>query len=243
MRYSHMERKGMLNKIKLLSQELLIKTGPVDHADWNYRPLLGLISRTRFRLVRDMMRGRRFQRLLEIGYGSGVLMPELAQHAEELHGVDIHPHTAAVSERLEKIHTHAHLHTAHVTSLPFPDGYFDCIVGVSVFEFVDDLDSACDEIERVLNHEGVFLVVTPNNSPILDAGLKLLTRQSANKDFGDRRKNLIPTLLRHFSVVEERPVPRIGASVLRVYTGLKLCRRAARGVTEAQSPHPLKRAG
>src|SRR5437899_1843622 len=147
MRYSHMERKGMLNKMKLLSQELLIKTGPVDHADWNYRPLLGLISRTRFRLVRDMMR------------------------------------------------------------------------------------------------DGRFLWVTRNNSPILDAGLKLLTRQSASKDFGDRRKNLIPTLLRHFSVVEERPVPRIGASVLRVYTGLKLCRRAARGLTEAQSPDPLKRAG
>src|SRR5438552_15735335 len=113
MHYSHMERKGMLNKMKLLSQELLIKTGPVDHADWNYRPLLGLISRTRFRLVRDMMRDRRFRRLLEIGCGSGVLMPELAQHAEELHGLDFHPHSASVSELLVKILTYDHLYTAH----------------------------------------------------------------------------------------------------------------------------------
>src|SRR5207244_12763262 len=116
MRYSHMERKGMLNKMKLLSQELLIKTGPVDHADWNYRPLLGLISRTRFRLVRDMMRGRRVRRFLEIGYGSGVLMPELAQHAEQLHGVDIHPHTVAVSDRLEQLHIHAALRTPHANT-------------------------------------------------------------------------------------------------------------------------------
>ena len=67
---------GRLN-LKLLPREALIQTGEVDHADWNYRPLLGMIQRLRFRLILRILAGRKYHRLLEIGYGSGVFMPEL----------------------------------------------------------------------------------------------------------------------------------------------------------------------
>lgn len=50
-----------------------------------------------------MIPGRKFQRLLEIGYGSGVFMPELAEHTDELWGVDIHSRTEAVSKRLQDL--------------------------------------------------------------------------------------------------------------------------------------------
>jgi ubiquinone/menaquinone biosynthesis C-methylase UbiE len=208
--------------MKLLSRKLLEKTGPVDYADWNYRSVLGLISRSRFRLILEMMSRRKFQRLLEIGYGSGVFMPELAEHADELMGVDIHSRTEAVSNRLQEFGTHVRLYTADVTSMPFPDRYFDCIVAISTLEFIDDLDAACDEIDRVLTEDGCFLVVTPTNSPIADAGLKLLTGNSANEDFGDRRAKLVSTLKKYFWVGEERYFPSL--STLKLYTGLKLVR-------------------
>ncbi|PYX37209.1 MAG: hypothetical protein DMG75_07850 [Acidobacteria bacterium] len=231
--------------MRLLPQELLVKTGPVDHAEWNFRPFLGLVSRTRFRLVRNMLNGGKFERLLEIGYGSGVLMPELALHARELYGVDVHCHADAVSERLARANTDAKLYSAPVTSLPFPDRYFDCIVGVSVFEFVDDLETACDEIERVLNDQGVFLVVTPHDSPILDAGLRLLTRENAKKDFADRRKNVIPTFCRRFALVEERAAPWANPSMPKLYTGLKLVSHVSARpsiTTESHPSSPLRQA-
>ena len=208
--------------MKLLPRRFLEKTGPLDYAEWNYRPLLGLISRSRFRLVLEMIRGRKFQRLLEIGYGSGVFMPELAEHADELWGVDIHSRTEAVSKRLQEFGTQVRLYTADVSSMPFPDWHFDCIVAISTIEFIDDLDAACNEIDRVLKQDGCFLVVTPTNSPIADAGLKLLTGNSANKDFGDRRSKLISTLRKHFCVCEERRFPAFSA--VRLYTGLTLAR-------------------
>jgi ubiquinone/menaquinone biosynthesis C-methylase UbiE len=224
--------------MKLLPPELLVKTGPVDHADWNFRPFLGLVSRTRFRLARHMLGEARFHRLLEVGYGSGVLMPELALHTKELYGVDVHCQANVVSEKLEKANIHAELYNAPVTSLPFPDRYFDCIVGVSVFEFVDDLETACNEIERVLSDRGFLLVVTPNDSPILDAGLRLLTRESAKKDFGDRRKKVMPALCRRFTLVEERPAPWAHASMLKLYTGLKLARHISPHTSTAAESHP-----
>jgi hypothetical protein len=55
--------------MNLLPREALVKTGPVNHADWNYRPFLGLIQRIRWRLVRAFLGEQRYARLLEIGYG------------------------------------------------------------------------------------------------------------------------------------------------------------------------------
>ena len=51
-----------------LPLEALIKTGPVDHADWNYKPLLGWIQRERFQLAQTLLPRKPVPRLLEIGY-------------------------------------------------------------------------------------------------------------------------------------------------------------------------------
>src|SRR5258707_11683579 len=93
----------MLGQLRLLPEEILVKTGPVDHADWNYRPLLGSIQRSRFRLVLRLLDGERFARLLEIGYGSGVFLPELARRCDDLHGIDIHDEPERVAASLQKL--------------------------------------------------------------------------------------------------------------------------------------------
>ena len=209
--------------MQLLPKDRLIRTGPVDHADWNYRPILGPISRTRFRAIRAMLQGERHTRLLEMGYGSGVFLPELGAYTDELFGVDLHQFAGTVAAHLKKANLSAQLFSSDARSLPFPDRHFSCVVAVSVLEFVDDLDAVCQEIRRVLTEDGVLLVVTPGNSPILDAGLKLLTGESARRDFGSRRQNLIPTLLRHFSVREEH---KVGLPFLPLYTALKLRARS-----------------
>src|SRR5690606_32215272 len=83
--------------LRLLPESALLKTGPVDHADWNYSALFGPVQRLRFRLIRKLLQGRRFERLLEIGYGSGIFMPELARYAEHLYGIDPHEMAAEVA--------------------------------------------------------------------------------------------------------------------------------------------------
>jgi ubiquinone/menaquinone biosynthesis C-methylase UbiE len=162
---------------------------------------------------------KRVPRLLEIGYGSGVFLPELARHANELYGADVHTFHHEVERRLAQVDLKASLHSFDGKSLPFPDGFFSCIVAISVLEFIDDLNAACLELKRVLAPDGFLLVITPGASPLLDAGLRLLTGESAKRDFADRRERLIPTLKRNFAVAEER---HFGAPFLRLYTGLRL---------------------
>jgi SAM-dependent methyltransferase len=204
--------------MNLLPRDLLIRTGPVDHADWNYKPVLGPISRRRFHLVRSLLR-KRVPRLLEIGYGSGVFLPELARYADELYGADVHDLHQEVEQRLAKVDLTVRLCAFDGKSLPFPDGFFSCIVAISVMEFIDDLNAACAEIKRLLTPDGFLVVITPGASPLLDAGLRLLTGESAKRDFADRRERLIPTLKRNFAVADER---HFGVPLLRLYTGLRL---------------------
>src|SRR4029078_12268937 len=102
----------------LLPEEVLVKTGPVDHADWNFRPVLGVIQRARFRLLLDLLGGERVDRLLEVGYGSGVFLPELARRCRSLYGVDIHREPERVTAAPGKLGGPGSLSTVTDVAMP-----------------------------------------------------------------------------------------------------------------------------
>lgn len=191
--------------LRLLPKQLLVETGPVDHADWNSRLLLGWISRQRFRMVQSQLPPGRVGRLLEVGYGSGVFLPELALHARELYALDIHERQHQVARALAKHGVQARLYSAMAEDMPFPARQFDTVVGVSCLEFMADLDAAAREVTRVLTPNGVFIAVSPSTSRHIDAGFRLLTGKDPEDDFQGRRQRVLPTLLRYFEV-EQRTV-------------------------------------
>lgn len=206
--------------LRLLPEQLLVETGPVDHADWNSRLLLGWISRQRFRMVQSQLPHGRVGRLLEVGYGSGVFLPELALHARELHGLDIHDRQDQVARALAKEGVQARLYSAMAEDMPFPAGQFDTVVGVSCLEFIADLDAAAREVTRVLAPNGVFIAVSPSTSRFIDAGFSLLTGKNPEDDFQGRRQGVLPTLLRYFEVEQRKvwpsgPVPLYSCLRLR----------------------------
>lgn len=210
--------------LTLLPQALLVRTGPVDHAVWNYSGLLGVIQRRRFRLVLRLLSSQSFESVLEVGYGSGVFLPELARRCTELYGIDIHACDRDVTAALSKVGVRANLRSGSVTAMPFSDASFDCVVAVSTLEFVDDPETACAEIARVLKPDGTLVVVTPNHSLLLDLGLRFLTGQSAKTDFGDRRKTVEPALKHHFKVVRRLYFPPFVPAAGRVYRSFMLRR-------------------
>lgn len=184
--------------MRLLPRKSLIKTSSADHADWNYKPVLGWIQRLRFELAASLIGAQRYGRLLEIGYGSGVFMPELAKYCGELYGVDPHDHGPDVAAKLAAQGVTANLHSSGAESLPFCDDSFDCVVAVSSLEFVSDLEQVCQEIDRVLTPNGRLVVITPGLTPVIDTG------NSPKDEFGDRRELILPTLQRWFSVASAR---------------------------------------
>ncbi|MBP2327021.1 SAM-dependent methyltransferase [Kibdelosporangium banguiense] len=207
--------------LELLPRSALMPTSEVDHPDWNYRPLLGLVQRLRFRIILKLLADNHFGSMLEIGYGSGVFMPELAKRCDNLYGIDPHPKHREVAESLARNGIDAELTQATVESLPYESDFFDCVVTVSTLEYVPRIDDACQELRRVLKPTGILAVVTPGATPIWDMALRLTTGESPTQ-YSDRRQNLQPALRREFTVTREVRVPAFGTTKLRLYTGLSL---------------------
>jgi ubiquinone/menaquinone biosynthesis C-methylase UbiE len=213
------------HRLKLLASKALVKTGPVDHADWNFRPILGWIQRLRFRMIQALLPKQPVDRLLEVGYGSGIFMPTLADYCYELHGIDVHPCDQKVTAQLRSHHIEANLRSGTVESLPYPNHFFDVVVAVSCLEFVENIDTAVQELQRVVKPGGRLILVTPGYSTVLDWGLRILTGESAQQDYSNRRQRLIPVLQQYFSVSKQRTFPRFGQSFLCLYTALNLAAR------------------
>ena len=117
----------------------------MDEAAWNYRPLLGRIQRLRFELIVSLLPDRSTERLLEVGYGSGVFLPELRKHCNALYGIDPHRENDEIKKILGRFDVAAQLESGSVATMPFEDGFFDSIVAVSTLEFVDDIQAAAEQ--------------------------------------------------------------------------------------------------
>lgn len=195
------ERRTLL--VKLLPRTRLLQTSPIDHADWNYRPVLGYVSRQRFRLVCSLLQRRRVHRLLEVGYGSGIFMPELRDHCDELYGIDLHGLNDRIQEILAQCGVTATLSRQNAAHTSFPDGFFDTIVAVSALEHTHEIDEAAREFERLLAPHGRLIAVIPRKSAVLDFILHIATGENAKRDFGDRRERVVPALRAYFQITRE----------------------------------------
>jgi SAM-dependent methyltransferase len=212
--------------LALLPRAALVKTGPVDHADWNYHGLLGYVSRRRYNLVVRLLNREPVEKLLEVGFGSGVFLPELRKHCRELYGVDSHECGDRVARALQENGVEATLKRAAAEAMPFEDESFDCIVAVSTLEFVTDLPRAVRELSRILRPDGRAIVVVPGDHPLLDFGLRVVAGTDARRDFGDRRAGVIPALEDAFRIERRLGWPPLFGP-LQVYKAVRLEPRKA----------------
>ena len=187
--------------MKLLPESELVQTSRVDHADWNYRPFLSYVMRRRFALILGLLPRERVHRMLEVGFGGGIFMPELARRCEELYGIDVHPEVAEVQERLRRLGVSAALSRQDAAHTNFPDAFFDAIVSVSALEFIEDIDAAAHELARSLTSSGKLVAVMPGKSALLDFALRAATGEDAQRDYGGRRERVLPALLKYFRIL------------------------------------------
>lgn len=163
------ERKVINVEIILPDRENIYKTSDDDPSDYYYKPITGAVYRQRLKAAAQLLGSGKFSRLLEIGYGSGIFLPELSRHCSELYGVDIHSKVDLVQKALHEEGVAAQLSVEDVRSLDFPDGMFDAIVCVSVLEHIRELDLVIREIVRVTGDSGIIVLGFPVRNVITNA--------------------------------------------------------------------------
>jgi len=160
--------------IRLPAREHISPTNDEDPLQYYYSPLTRYVYTRRLELACELLGDGTFENMLEIGYGSGILLPELSQRCKHLVAVDVHKELDRVHAMLEAEGIEASLHYGDVRSLPFQDAEFDAVVCVSVLEHLVDLDAAVGEICRVLRPQGVAVTGFPVRNSITSAFYRLV---------------------------------------------------------------------
>ncbi len=100
-------------------------------------------------------------RILEVGVGTGISLPDYSR-SSRLSGIDIsEPMLRKASARVRDLHLHnvESLSVMDVAHLGFPDDVFDVVVAQYVITAVPDPEAALDEFMRVLKPGGEIVLV------------------------------------------------------------------------------------
>lgn len=221
-------------RLRLPPAGTLSPIGVSDPLRFYYMPLVGRIFRARIDLGLRFLEGR-YRRLLEVGYGSGLLLPTLGTVATEVYGVDLEERPAALPGILARLGVQARLERADIRRLPFPEAHFDGVVAFSILEHLkpDQLVEAAAEVARVLQPGGTFLVGCPAVHAVMNAAFSAIGFSGIEHHHFSGIQQILAACAPHFDVERRATLPRMVGSLLPVgwapYTVVLFRRRSAPG--------------
>ena len=177
----------------------LIFTNEEDPLPFYYWPVVGYFYKKRLRNTLKLMEDKKYGRVLEIGFGSGILFPELARHANTICGIETHPYIKEVAEMAKSYGVKdIDLRSASITKIPYPDNYFDLVLSVSTLEHIDELDDALREIKRVTKPGGDVISSFPAKNVAMNILFRLLGFVPSHIHPNSHR-DIEQALMRHFT--------------------------------------------
>ena len=151
-----------------------------DPLPYYYRPLTGWLYRHRLQIGLDLLPGDG-RRVLEIGVGSGILVPTLTARFPEYVGTDL-----VLAEGLPSLVAPGCKATFQVADLladnTLPAASFDTVVCFSVLEHIADSDGAARGIARLLAPGGTLVAGYPMVSRVMTQAFRLIGYDKIEED-------------------------------------------------------------
>ena len=154
---------------------------------------------------------------LEIGPGSGIYLPSLARHSNQVFAVDIETVYLEQAKEATRTLDNIEFRLDDITQSALADNSFDLILCTEVIEHIADSAAALREIRRILKPGGIAIISTPQkfspleltariaflpgiiriirmiyDEPVLETGhINLLTETSAREQIGAAQLQII----------------------------------------------------
>ena len=199
-----------MGSIKLIipPKRLITKTNAADPVFFHYYPGVGYFYRRRLKNTLELIRGYRFRKLLEVGYGSGIFLPTLSKLAKKVVALDIHKETNAVKRLLDYYQTrNVDLISSDLMKMPFANNTFDACVAVSVLEDIPCSERAVTELGRVVKPGGHLFISFPVKNFITDSFFRLVG-ENPDKIHPSDHRLIINFLKKYFRIERMIIYPR-----------------------------------
>ncbi len=163
-----------LPTLKLLPAGRYVGVTRDDPIRFYHWPVLGAMYRRRVELCLAELRGG--ERILEVGFGSGVTFLNLRERYKEIHGLDLTASVEAVSAMFRSLGLETYLRNGNVLDMPYADEFFDAVLLISVLEHLkpERLVPAFREVRRVLKPGGQVVYGVPVERRFMTMMFRLL---------------------------------------------------------------------
>ncbi len=154
-------------QLKLLPISEYIGVDKKDPIKFYDLPVIGKMYRRRIELCLEELIGG--EKILEIGFGSGVSFLNLNDTYKEIFGLDLTADVDLIQKKFAEKKVNLNLKNGNILSLPYPDNFFDSVLLISILEHLktSDQDKAFKEIKRVLKQGGQVVYGVPIERPFM----------------------------------------------------------------------------
>ena len=130
------------------------------------------------------------ERVLEVGFGTGLAFPNLHDMYKEIHGIDLTADIHAVQSVFEPTGIPLFLEKGDVLKMPYQDNFFDTVLLVSILEHLKpvELKQAFVEVNRVLKPGGQMVYGTPVEKPFMVFMFSLLGHNIRDEHFSTEKE-------------------------------------------------------
>ncbi len=178
----------MTPALKLLPANQYKGVNQYDPIKYYYWPVFGKMYRRRVELALGECTGG--ERILEVGFGTGLAFPNLHDMYKEIHGLDLTADIHAVKSVFEPMGIPLFLEKGDVLKMPYPDHFFDTVLLVSILEHLKpvELEQAFVEIRRVLKPGGQMVYGTPVEKPFMVFMFRMLGHDIRDEHFSTEKE-------------------------------------------------------
>ncbi len=187
-------------------------------------PVLGKMYVRRVELCLAECRGG--QRVLEIGFGSGVSFLSLAEIYREIWGLDLTANVEQVTSVFAQRGIRTNLSNGNVLSMPFQDNFFDTVLLISILEHLrpQELPIAISEISRVLKPGGQAVYGVPVERALMRAMFRCIGCNIGEHHFSthDDVAKAASAYFQRVRIIELKPMSILLGSIYQVGHFVKL---------------------
>ena len=188
---------------------------PIRFYHW---PIIGGLYRRRIELCLAECRGG--ERVLEVGFGSGVTFLNLHAMYAEIYGLDLTASVEEVAAVFTARQIKTDLRNGDVLNMPYADNTFDTILLISILEHLkpDRQSAAFQEICRVLKPGGQVVYGVPIERPLMVFLFRLLGTDIRKEHFSTEFDvvNAAEVVLKRVRLIQMRGVLSLFGPVYEV---------------------------
>lgn len=205
-----------VKRFMLPDQGTFLPNGPDDPLPYYYKPLVGRLYQARIEQALSLLTPP-YKSILEIGYGSGILLPSLNKMCSSLTGVDLQPIPNHLIDNLKTLNVQCTLIEGDIGNNTLSESSFDLVVAISVFEHISDFESIVRRIINLIKPSGQLLVGMPRVDKFMEKVFRIIGYSEIGNHHISNHKDFLKFACSNLDLIAVNHMPQMVPKYLGLY--------------------------